>query len=70
MPQTEMAIDCSRDGGATAQPGHVAYFAGGCVRDLVRGEAPKDIDIATDARPEEVQRNLSAHLRGGRALSA
>ena len=36
--------------------GHVAYFAGGCVRDLVRGEPPKDIDIATDARPEIVQR--------------
>lgn len=35
--------------------GHVAYFAGGCVRDLVRGKAPKDIDIATDARPEQVQ---------------
>ncbi len=35
--------------------GHTAYFAGGCVRDLVRGQAPKDIDIATDARPEEVQ---------------
>ncbi|MGI8957429.1 MAG: CCA tRNA nucleotidyltransferase [Chthoniobacterales bacterium] len=36
--------------------GHVAYFAGGCVRDLVRGRAPKDIDIATDARPEQVQK--------------
>jgi poly(A) polymerase len=35
--------------------GSVAYFAGGCVRDLVRGEAPKDIDIATDARPGLVQ---------------
>ncbi len=35
--------------------GHIAYFAGGCVRDLVRGEVPKDVDIATDARPEEVQ---------------
>jgi poly(A) polymerase len=35
--------------------GHIAYWAGGCVRDLVRGEAPKDVDIATDARPEEVQ---------------
>lgn len=39
--------------------GHVAYFAGGCVRDLLRGEAPKDIDIATDARPEEVQKIFS-----------
>lgn len=35
--------------------GHVAYFAGGCVRDLLRGEVPKDFDIATDARPEVVQ---------------
>jgi poly(A) polymerase len=36
--------------------GHIAYWAGGCVRDLVRGQVPKDIDIATDARPEEVQK--------------
>ncbi len=36
--------------------GHIAYFAGGCVRDLVRGQAPKDIDIATDAHPAEVQK--------------
>ena len=39
--------------------GHVAYFAGGCVRDLVRGEIPKDFDIATDARPEQVQKLFS-----------
>src|SRR6476659_5324966 len=36
--------------------GHTAYFAGGCVRDLLRGQTPKDIDIATDARPEVVQK--------------
>lgn len=36
--------------------GHIAYFAGGCVRDMVRGQTPKDIDIATDARPGEVQK--------------
>ena len=35
--------------------GHVAYFAGGCVRDLLLGVAPKDFDVATDARPETVQ---------------
>ena len=34
---------------------HMAYFAGGCVRDMVRGLTPKDYDIATDARPETVQ---------------
>src|SRR6185369_8738666 len=38
------------------QHGHIAYFAGGSVRDMVRGLPPKDIDIATDARPEVVQR--------------
>ena len=36
--------------------GHIAYFAGGCVRDLVRDQVPKDIDIATDAHPAEVQK--------------
>jgi poly(A) polymerase len=36
--------------------GHTAYFAGGCVRDLLRGEVPKDFDIATDAKPEVVQK--------------
>ena len=43
---------CSRLRGS----GHIAYFAGGCVRDMVRGCAPKDVDIVTDARPEEVQK--------------
>jgi poly(A) polymerase len=36
--------------------GYIAYFAGGCVRDIVRGETPKDFDIATDAKPETVQK--------------
>src|SRR4051794_33345571 len=35
---------------------HIAYFAGGCVRDLLRGETPKDYDVATDATPEIVQK--------------
>src|SRR5881398_2544668 len=35
--------------------GHIAYFAGGCVRDMVRGLIPKDYDIVTNARPEAVQ---------------
>src|SRR5436190_4256598 len=36
--------------------GHVAYYAGGSVRDLLRGQVPKDIDVATNARPEDVQK--------------
>jgi poly(A) polymerase len=35
--------------------GHVAYFAGGCVRDMLRGVEPQDVDIATSATPEQVQ---------------
>jgi poly(A) polymerase len=36
------------------EAGHVAYFAGGCVRDCLMGHSPDDYDIATDARPEAV----------------
>src|SRR5438046_6150997 len=35
--------------------GHVALWAGGCVRDELLGRAPQDYDVATDARPEQVQ---------------
>ena len=36
--------------------GHVAYFAGGCVRDTLLGLPPKDYDVATDAPPERVRK--------------
>jgi poly(A) polymerase len=35
--------------------GFEAYFVGGCVRDLLIGQRPKDFDISTSARPEEVR---------------
>ena len=35
--------------------GHIAYFAGGCVRDFLLGNDPKDFDVATDAPPARVQ---------------
>ncbi len=40
------------------EAGYVAYFAGGCVRDRLLGvaRAHDDYDVATSARPEEVQR--------------
>lgn len=38
------------------EAGHEALFAGGCVRDMLRGFEPKDYDIATDATPDEVLR--------------
>jgi len=51
MEKTAREI-CSR----LRERGHIAYFAGGCVRDMVRGLVPKDYDIATDATPEVVQK--------------
>jgi len=37
------------------EAGHTAYFAGGCVRDELLGLDPHDYDIATSAKPTEVQ---------------
>ncbi len=37
------------------QAGFEAYFAGGCVRDKLLGKQPSDYDIATSAKPEQVQ---------------
>lgn len=36
--------------------GHEALWVGGCVRDALLGIAAKDVDIATDATPDAVQR--------------
>ena len=36
--------------------GYRAYLCGGGVRDLLLGRRPKDFDVATDARPEEIRR--------------
>ena len=37
------------------EAGFSAYVVGGAVRDLLLGIAPKDFDVATDARPEQVK---------------
>ncbi len=35
--------------------GYEAYLVGGCVRDCLLGLKPKDFDIATDAKPEQIK---------------
>lgn len=45
--------------------GHKAYFAGGCVRDRLRGTLPKDFDIATSALPADVQKLFSKTIPVG-----
>ena len=41
--------------------GFSAYLVGGCVRDVLLGEAPKDFDVATEAHPPDVRR-LFVHV--------
>lgn len=36
--------------------GETAYLVGGCVRDLLLGRTPRDFDVATSARPNELLR--------------
>ncbi len=59
--------------------GYDAYLVGGCVRDLLCGMTPKDFDVATNAKPEEVReifrrsrlvgrRFPIAHVRYGRDI--
>jgi poly(A) polymerase len=52
MTEREFAIDVVR---RLRSASHEALWAGGCVRDELLGLVPKDYDVATDARPEEVR---------------
>jgi putative nucleotidyltransferase with HDIG domain len=38
------------------QKGFSAFWVGGCVRDFLLGREPQDIDIATDAKPAQVEK--------------
>lgn len=53
MTPRDAALALSR---RLTEAGHVALFAGGCVRDKLLGRQPKDYDIATSAVPHEVLR--------------
>jgi poly(A) polymerase len=52
MTEREFATEIVRK---LRDAGHQALFAGGCVRDQLLGLEPHDFDVATDARPDEVQ---------------
>lgn len=47
------------------ESGHQAYLVGGCVRDLLLKREPADYDVATDARPERVQKLFPDSLAVG-----
>ena len=46
--------------------GHEAYFVGGCVRDQLLGQKPRDYDIATAAMPEQIESLFPHTLPVGR----
>lgn len=48
------------------QAGFVAYLVGGSVRDLLLGKKPKDYDISTSAKPEEVKKLFRSCILIGR----
>jgi poly(A) polymerase len=50
-PEYVAALDIAR---MLHEAGHQAYFAGGCVRDMLLGLEPKDYDVATSATPGQI----------------
>src|SRR3990172_4847365 len=45
--------------------GFEALLAGGCVRDTLLGKKPKDYDVATDAKPEQICRIFRRTIKVG-----
>jgi poly(A) polymerase len=65
MTEREFALDVVR---RLHQAGHQALWAGGCVRDELLGLTPKDYDVATDARPNEVKTLFRRHVTVGESF--
>lgn len=51
-----------------AAAGHPSYVVGGAVRDLVLGERPLDVDLATPALPDELERLFESTHAVGKAF--
>jgi poly(A) polymerase len=56
IPEALISNDALRVVERLSELGHLAYVVGGCVRDLALGTEPKDFDVVTTARPEQVRR--------------
>ena len=48
------------------EAGFAAFWVGGCVRDFLLGRKPQDFDIATNARPEQVEKLFKKTIPVGR----
>ena len=50
------------------EKGHTAFFAGGCVRDLVLRRTPQDYDVATSATPSEIEKCFRRTIGVGKSF--
>jgi len=48
--------------------GYKAFFAGGCVRDMIMGKESADYDIATSASPQDVMKLFEKTIPGWRSV--
>ncbi len=55
LDETRIDPDAAKVVRRLARHGHEAYLVGGCVRDLLVDRTPKDFDVATSARPDDVR---------------
>jgi poly(A) polymerase len=55
LDENRIDADAARIVRRLERAGFEAYLVGGCVRDLMLGGKPKDYDICTSARPEDVR---------------
>lgn len=80
LPHDKVDVDAIRIIDKLQAHGYLAYLVGGGVRDLLLGHEPKDFDISTSARPDQIKslfgrqailvgrRFQLAHVRVGRKL--
>lgn len=56
LDESRLDMDAAKVVRRLTRHGYEAYLVGGCVRDLLVGRSPKDFDVATSARPDDVRR--------------
>lgn len=49
-----------------SEEGFTAWLAGGCVRDFLMQKAPKDFDVVTNAKPQEIEKLFPKALEVGK----
>jgi poly(A) polymerase len=56
IPQEPLDMDALKIIRRLQRHGHQAYLVGGCVRDILLGQQPKDFDVVTSANPQDIRK--------------